>query len=70
MGGKEGSGRQRKRRRENKVSWERHVPLTQLVTKGWLWPDQSSVLNMIMSLGVPEGEVELGNALIARHRDL
>lgn len=36
------------------------MPLTQLVTKGWFWPDQSSVLNMIMSLGVPEGEAELG----------
>lgn len=40
--------------------WERHVPLTQLVTRGWFRPDQSSLLNIIMSLGVSEGGAEVG----------
>ena len=56
--GKRETEREEEEREQSR--WERHVPLTQLVTKGWFWPDQSSVLNMIMSLGVPEGEAELG----------
>ena len=43
--------------------WERHVPLTRLMTEGQFWPDQNSVLNIIMSLGVSEGEAEVGKLL-------
>ena len=60
-GRKEGKWETEREEEEREGSrWERHVPLTQLVTKGWFWPDQSSLLNIIMSLGVREGEAEVG----------
>ena len=61
MGGKKGNGRQRgKRKREKEETLGEARAAYTASDKGMVSPDQSSLLNIIMSLGVSEGGAEVG----------